>query len=155
MTNLQMRMTERYLRSTNLPDVEKARLRLFLELLLETFDQQEDSPEETPPEVETVLPPVKQGPPPEGRTVEVDNAVSFPDRLRMIMAGRRLSQAKTAELIGVQQWHICSFLAGKRLAAAPTEKILHWITHETQRRDADAAFTASAGAEDLSSASTS
>lgn len=154
MTDLQMRMTERYLRSTNLPDVEKARLRLFLELLLETFDQQEDPPEETPPEVETV-PPIKQGPPPEGRPVEVDNSISFPDRLRMIMDRRRLSQAKTADLIGVQQWHICSFLAGKRLASAPTERILHWITHETQRRDADAAFTASAEAEDLSSASIS
>lgn len=117
-------------------------------------DPPEDFPEETPPEVETV-PPIKQDPPPEDRPVEVDNTVSFPDRLRMIMAGRRLSQAKTAELIGVQQWHICSFLAGKRLAAAPTEKILHWITNETQRRDADAAFTASAGAEALSSASIS
>lgn len=154
MTDLQMRMTERYLRSTNLPDVEKARLRLFLELLLETFDQQEDSPEETPPEVETV-PPVKQGPPPEGRPVKVDNSVSFPDRLRMIMAGRRLSQAQTADLIGVQQWHICSFLAGKRLAAVSTEKILDWIEHESRRRDADAVFTASADAEDLSSASIS
>lgn len=153
MNDLQMRMTERYLRSTNLPDVEKARLRLFLELLLETFDQQEDSPEEAPPEVETV-PPVKQGPPPEGRTVEVDNSISFPDRLRMIMDGRRLSQAKTADLIGVQQWHICSFLAGKRLAAAPTEKILRWIEHESRPLGAAPVFTASAEAEDLSSAST-
>lgn len=139
MTDLQMRMTERYLRSTNLPDVEKARLRLFLELLLETFDQQEESPEETPPE---------------GRPVEVDNSISFPNRLRMIMDRRRLSQAKAADLIGVQQWHICSFLAGKRLAAAPTEKILRWIEHESRPLGAATASTAFAEAEDLSSAST-
>lgn len=153
MTDLQMRMTERYLQSINLSDGKKARLRLFLELLLDTLDQQEDPPEETPPEVGTV-PPVKRGPPPKGRPGKVDNSVSFPDRLRMIMARRRLSQAKTADLIGVQQWHICSFLAGKRLAAAPTERILRWITDEIQRRDEDAASTAFAEAVDLSSAST-
>ena len=137
---LQERMIAVYLRQANLPPEEKAKLKLFLALLIQTYDHDESDDDASPP-------PKERQTPKEAR----DEPVPFAERLIRAIDKRGLSQREAAREIGVSDVTIGKILKGHRCSPETTRLVREWA----QKQIAPDASTDTEAEESLQSASIS
>ena len=115
---LQERMLAVYLRQSQLPPEEKAKLRLFLGLLLETFDHDESD--------DAPAPQKERKAPEETR----DDPVPFAEQLIRAIDRRGLSQAAAAKEIGVSDVTIGKILKGNRCSPETMRTVMEWLAKQ-------------------------
>ncbi len=115
---LQEHMLAVYLRQSQLPPEEKAKLRLFLGLLLETFDHDESD--------DAPAPQKERKAPEETR----DDPVPFAEQLIRAIDRRGLSQAAAAKEIGVSDVTIGKILKGNRCSPETMRTVMEWLAKQ-------------------------